>query len=489
MNQKTTRTRSRLLPLALLLSAGLLAWRCSVNPATGRQQLSFYSEAEEIEIGLQNDALIVAEMGVVGDPALQDYLQELGTRLARESERPDLPWTFRVLNDPVVNAFALPGGFVYVTRGLLAHMNSEAELVGVLGHEIGHVTARHGVNQMSKAQLAVIGLGVAAILSEDVEEAAAPLALGLGLLFLKFSRSDEAQADALGFRYASHAGYPPAAMAEVFGVLERVGAASGAGAIPNWLASHPDPGNRRRAIEAKLPALPPELRDAPWRAEPYLEHIDGLTFGDDPRQGFFEGDRFYHPELRFQLDFPAGWTHENELQAVSAQSPDETARVVLTLVEDDSPRSAAQAFFEQEGVEPESSWLAGSGRFERVARRFRLAGEQTPLRGGVVFLTHEGKVFRLLGVAQDGAWSAKEATLERAVASFAELVDPKILGIESMRLELVRLDRDLTLEEFAGRYPSVVDLATLASINHLDAGERLRAGSLAKRVVGFNPEP
>ncbi|NJL29060.1 MAG: M48 family metalloprotease, partial [Thermoanaerobaculia bacterium] len=141
---------------------------------------------------------------------------------------------------PVVNAFALPGGFVYVTRGILAHMGSEAELVGVLGHEIGHVTARHGVNQMSKAQLAAIGLGVGALLSDEVEEVAGVAAVGLGLLFLKFSRSDEAQADELGFRYASRVGgIRRSAMAEVFGVLERVGQASGAGAIPNWLASHP----------------------------------------------------------------------------------------------------------------------------------------------------------------------------------------------------------------------------------------------------------
>lgn len=478
----------RHLSLVLILGLALAQWRCSVNPATGRQQLSFYSEAEEIEIGRQNDAVIVAEVGLVDDPGLQSWIQEIGSRLAHHSERPNLPWTFRVLDDPVVNAFALPGGFVYVTRGILAHMSSEAELVGVLGHEIGHVTARHGVNQMSKQQLAVIGLGVGALLSEDVAEVAAPLSLGLGLLFLKFSRSDEAQADELGFRYASRSGYPPAAMAEVFGLLERVGQTSGAGAIPNWLASHPNPGNRRQAIEAKLAGLPPELQNAPWRSEPYLERIDGIVFGDDPRHGFFRGDRFYHPELRFQLDLPAGWQHENALTEVSAQSPGGDAALVLSLVEQDSPSRAEQAFFARPGIEAGGSWLAGAGRSGRVTQRFRLAEATSTLYGGVAFFEHEGKVFQLLAVAQEGAWPERELVLEHAVRSFAELKDSKILDVESMRLDLVRLDRDLTVEELAQRYPSAVELPTLALINHLEPGERLRAGTLAKRVVGAAPE-
>src|SRR5215218_5234042 len=156
-------------PIALLMSSALLLSGCSVNPATGRNQLNFFGEESEIEMGKEADADIVGSVGLYDDPLLQDYVSDLGMEIAANSERPNLPWSFKILDDPAVNAFALPGGFVYVTRGLMTHLGSEAELVAVLGHEAGHVTARHGVNQMSKQILATVGLGVAVLANPDLE--------------------------------------------------------------------------------------------------------------------------------------------------------------------------------------------------------------------------------------------------------------------------------------------------------------------------------
>ena len=210
-------------PLALFLISAPLLGGCTLNPATGSRQLNFFGEEAEIEMGREADAEIVASVGLYDDPLLQDYVQDLGMEIAAGSERPGLPWSFKLLDDPSVNAFALPGGYVYVTRGLMTHLGSEAELAATIGHEVGHVTARHGVNQMSKQILASVGLGVASILDEDIARWAYAGQVGLGLLFLHHGRDDERQADDLGLRYAMRAGYDPGQMAELFGVLDAVG--------------------------------------------------------------------------------------------------------------------------------------------------------------------------------------------------------------------------------------------------------------------------
>ena len=203
--------------------AGLLFLAaCTMNPATGERQLTLMSESQEIAMGAQTHPEVLNAFGAYDDPELQRFIQELGTRIAANSERPNLDWTFTVLDDPVVNAMALPGGFIYVNRGILAHFNSEAELASVIGHEIGHVTAKHSVEQMSRAQLAQIGLGVAAVASEDFRRYAGLASQGIQVLFLKFGRDDENQSDELGLRYMTKAGYDPHEMPKVFATLDRV---------------------------------------------------------------------------------------------------------------------------------------------------------------------------------------------------------------------------------------------------------------------------
>ena len=241
----TVATMARLLALGLVLAPVLVgAGSCATNPVTGKSQLALISEQQEIELGRQSHQEVLATMGAYDDPDLQAYVDRIGQRLAKASERPNLPWTFTVIDDPAVNAFALPGGFIYLTRGILGSMSSEAEMVSVLGHEIGHVTARHAVERLSKAQLANLGLVAGMILSPELREYGDLAQTGLGVLFLKFSRDDERQADDLGFRYMNVAGYDPHEMVEMFRILDRVSAASGGGRLPDWLATHPNPGDR-----------------------------------------------------------------------------------------------------------------------------------------------------------------------------------------------------------------------------------------------------
>jgi predicted Zn-dependent protease len=409
----------------------------------------------------------------------------IGARLAAQSERPDLPWSFKVVDDPTVNAFALPGGFIYITRGILTHLTDEAELASVLGHEIGHVTGRHSVERISKAQLAGIGLGIGAVLSPELRDFGDLAQMGLGLLFLKYSRDDERQADELGLRYLLRGRYDPRRMAEVFALLGRVGEAGGGGRIPNWLATHPAPEDRYQRIAGEVAGLG-DLGEARVGRDAYLARIDGMVFGDDPREGYFDGATFHHPALAFRLRLPDGWKTSNRRQAVGAVAPGEDAQVVLTLSGGASPAAAAQAFFAQQGIERGESWRPGIRGLAVEAGYFSAPREQgEDLVGAAAFVALGERVFQLLGVTLRSRWSSYDRAIAGAIASFARETDPKVLAVQPKRVKVVKLPGAMTLGEFARRYPSTVDLETLALINQVEGAEaRLAAGAEVKRVVG-----
>ncbi len=476
---RTTRLHP-VLPAAAAVACLLAAAGCTVNPATGQRQLSLIGEQQEIAMGRDADRDVSASFGIYPDDALQAYVQELGARLAAASERPDLPWTFRVVDDPLVNAFALPGGYIYVTRGILAHFNSEAELVSVLGHEIGHVTARHSVEQMSQQQLAGLGLGVAAAAIEEFRPYAGLASQGLQLLFLKFSRDDERQSDDLGLRYLTRTGYDPNQMPKVFHTLDRVSEVHGGGEIPVWASTHPNPENRAGRIAQQIEALPDASQQGTVNRADYLRRLDRLVFGDDPRQGYSVGSSFYHPELEFRLVFPPGWRIINQRKAVAALNGDRNAVVVLTLASQDNAGEAASAFFEQAGIERGSSFKPGFYYFRTIPG----SGQSQTLRGVVGFVDHQGRVYQLLGYTTEDLWQGYGGQLQQSVASFAGLDDRRYLDVEPKRIALVELDAATTLAEFQRRYPSTVDASEIAILNGVEANTLLARGDLVKRVIG-----
>src|SRR5205809_888789 len=377
---------------SLALLAGLGAGACAVNPATGSRQLMLISESQEIAMGRDYDQEVTASIGLYPDTALQRWIQQFGARLAATSERPNLPWSFRVVDDPVVNAFALPGGYIYVTRGILAHLNSEAELAGVVGHEIGHVTARHSVSQLSKQQLAQIVLASGTIASPDFE--------------------------------------------------------SFSGVAVN--------------------------------RDPYLRQLDGLVFGNNPREGYFKGTRFFHPELRFRLTFPEGWTTSNEKQAVSAVSPEKDAAVELSFAKEPTADAAAAAFLSQRGFTSGYPVRTSVSGLPAVSAAFAAAAETGTLRGTALFVEHGGAVYRLLGYATEVRWPAVQPVAERALQSFARLTDPAALAVEPQRVDIVRLDRRTTIEEMARTRASPVSAATPALVNQVEPQPPLEPGRLGK---------
>jgi predicted Zn-dependent protease len=477
-----TRGRSRGL---VWLFAGIAASGCATNPATGANQLMLVSEDQEIAMGRQADTAVIATIGLYPDAAWQSYIQQFGARLAATSERPNLPWTFRVVDDPAVNAFALPGGFVYVTRGLLAHLTNEAELASVVGHEIGHVTARHTAAEMSKQELIGLGLAAGSMVSSQVAKYAGTANQALGILYLKFSRDDESQADQLGLRYMTRANFDPRQMPEVFRMLDRLDAAGGGGRLPTWLETHPSPANRVAAITAQIAALPQNFAGTVVNRDSYTRLLDGLVFGIDPRQGYFTGSEFFHPSLRFRMTFPSGWKTSNGTQAVVAVSPQGDGAVELSQATQSSADAAARAFVAQQGITAGSSArVSMGGGLSGVSTPFSAATANGTLRGTALFVDYGGGVFSIVGYAPDAAWSSYQTVAERAERSFQPLTDPVALNVQPQHVDIVTLGASSTIALMLGQRSSPVTAAELALINQVETQTPFASGRLVKWVIG-----
>jgi predicted Zn-dependent protease len=475
-------TRWSLLIAALSAS---LAGGCAVNPVTGERELALISESQEIQMGQEGAQQVIQSLGLVEDPALQSYVDGIGQRLAASSERPNLPWSFGVVEDPTPNAFALPGGPIFLTRGMLTLMDSEAELASVLGHEIGHITARHSVNQMSKAQLAQLSLGLGSVFVPELGGIGGQVAgASLQLLFLKYGRDDERQSDELGFRYALDAGYDVREMDDVFASLQRIGEQQGSSPVPSWASTHPAPGERIENIGAMIAAVDQPLENLNTGHGAYLRRVDGLVYGENPRNGFFRDNLFLHPDLAFRMEFPQGWQKHNLPRAVVAVSPQQDAQIVLELAQG-SPAAALREFLGQQGIRTLSSTSGTTNGNPSATGIFQAATQQGVLAGAIRFIAYGGNTYQLLAITGEGTFSRWEGTFGSVLESFARLTDSAALNVQPNRLTVVELPSAMTLSAFQERYPSVISLEELALINQVEsAATRIPAGTLVKRVVG-----
>lgn len=481
---RRVRTPRRLLRHTAAVAAATLLAACATNPVTGRRELALISEAQEIQMGQQGATEVQQSIGLVADQALQDYVQRIGASLAAKSERPNLPWTFRVVDDPSPNAFALPGGYIFVTRGILGLMDSEAELSGVLGHEIGHVTARHSVQQLSRQQVAQLGLGIGSILSPTVAQLGNVLGGGLQLLFLKYGRDDERQADDLGFRYSFEGGYDVREFADIFESLGRIGEASKQSPVPSWMSTHPDPGERVQTAQRRVEALTRPLQGTRLGDAEFMARIDGIVYGENPRDGFFRDGVFYHPQLRFRLSFPNGWQTQNTPQAVVAVSPQQDAALQLTLAQGGSPEAAARQFLSQQGIQAGRAMSETVNGVPAVASYFQAQSEQGMIQGLVAFFGYNGQTYQVLAYAPAQRFAQYDPLMRQVLGSFAPVSDPAILNVQPNRVSVVRLARAETLGSLAQRTGAVVPTTELAILNQVEgAGSTLPAGTYAKTVV------
>ncbi|WP_291014241.1 M48 family metalloprotease [Hydrogenophaga sp.] len=340
----------RRLSLAFAFTAALLAG-CGtqvVNPVTGKTELSAMDERSEIAEGKKGHEQVMAEYGVVKDARLQAYVNQVGQQLAAQSHRTNLQWTFTVLDSPEINAFALPGGYVYVTRGILAYMESEADMAGVIGHEIGHVTARHGAQRATRQQNAGLGVLAASVLGTVLESQGVSGAAGLSSqvaqgvaagYIAKYSREQELQADTLGAEYLARNRYNPSNMVDVIQVLKSQEAyaadqAKAEGKPVNqrddWLSSHPS--NEQRLQSIRRIAAGYKGQYGYDGRDRFLQAIRGMTFGDSPEQGLVRGQNFYHPELGITLTAQPGWRIQNSPSALSFVSPQGDAALRMLAV-------------------------------------------------------------------------------------------------------------------------------------------------------------
>ena len=473
-------TLRRAVPAAL---AGVLAVSCATNPVTGKSELALVSESQEIQMGQQSAEQVRQTIGLYDDAQLQAYVNSIGMKMAKNSERPDLPWSFQVVNDPGVNAFALPGGPIFVTRGLITAINNEAELATVVGHEIGHVTHRHAVEQISQQQVAQLGLGLGSILSPTVAKLGNVASAGLSLLFLKYSRDDESEADRLGFKYAQQNGWDVRQMTGMFEILQRMSQAQGGSGLPEWLSTHPDPGNRIQATQARLDTLHKSLANATVNRDGYLQRINKVVYGQDPREGYFQNNVFYHPDLRFQITMPQGWQFQNQSQAVTAVSPNNDAAIELSLSQASSPSQAAQQFLGQQGVQPGQSSQNSINGQSAVTTTFNAQDSQgTPLQGVAAFIGYGGKVFQILGYTAADRISSYQGAFSGAIGSFGPLTNQSALNVQPKHVELVKLPRSMTFAQFVQSYPSTIPNDELAIINEATDQTTFQAGQLVKRV-------
>jgi predicted Zn-dependent protease len=467
--------------LIAMLGIGLCA-ACATNPVTGKSQLMLMSESQEISMGKQMLAQTEQESGFYSDAALQSYVSDIGMRMARASERPNLPWEYHVIDDPAVNAFAAPGGYIFVTRGILTYLNSEAELAAVLGHETGHVTARHSAAMASQQMLAQGGLAIGGIVRPDIAQGVVGQLVNTGasLYFLKFSRNDEKQADGIGHRYALKQKYDPREMPKTFQTLQRV-SNTGSNKMPGFLSTHPDPGDRVAYTTAWADTVK-SFAGLSVDRDRYLARINGLLFGDDPEQGYFEGVRYLHPTLKLRFDAPTGWQGANQRQQVVLAEPNGKAQITMSQAKETTPDAAAQAFAAQQGIANLGTQRTTiNGENATVVQFSAKLQDSTAIRGEAYFIQHGGSVFQFLGVALGTAWPTLSTTIDQSLRSFGPTAGNQQFKPRKY-LRIVTLSRATSVSDLAAQSNGAISLQDLAIINGVAETATLGAGTKVKTV-------
>jgi len=478
---------------ALLAGCLLLLSACAVNPATGERQFTALLPAEqEASLGAEEHPKILAEFGgAYEDPELQAMLDRLGQRLAAGTERPEVSYTFTLLDSDVVNAFALPGGYVYVTRGLLALANSEAQLAGVVGHEIAHITARHTAERYSRGTLAQIGAVLAGVFGgQQIGQAAAA---GAQLILAGWSRDQELEADRLGLRYMAQLGYDPLEMARFLDTMGRhaqlqalLAGKPGAADTFSYLQTHPPTGNRvERAVEIArtVPGTPARAeRDA------YLRALDGVIYGDSPENGFVRDRVFAHPGLGFRFEVPEGFRLLNGQRTVTAVGPQENTLIVF----DAAPTQGAAdpAAFIRNVWAPQAP-LAGLERIEinglpAATARSQVRSQAGALDARLVAIRWDADTFyRFLFLNPAGLTGGLSVPFRETTYSFRALTAAERAGLRPYRIEVVEVRPGQTVADFVRRMP-FDDYAEerFRVLNDIAPGTGLQAGRLVKIVTG-----
>lgn len=482
----------------LLLILGVFVSFCVVqkSPVSGSKRAYGYSWEQEVKIGKQADQQIQQQYGVYDNKEVLQYVETVGqevlsvSHMRREDTDPkyrETEFHFRVLNSPIVNAFALPGGYVYVTRGMMAHLENEAQLAVVLGHEIGHVAARHASQRAFEQQVGQLALLGGAIAGQELLGVPGGSILNLGsqaaqLLFLSYSRDDERESDRLGVEYAAMKNYEAAEGAGFFSALERISEQSGQ-SLPTWASTHPDPGARAKTI----PNLAEEWEEKGYEqniedTEEYMNVIDGMIYGNNPREGFSENGNFYHPELEFQFEYPSDWQVINQPSLVAVVNKEQDAVSIMKIDSVSSPEQSVRNFVNQEGFtlrnqdDTDHHDLEG---YEAVASA--TSEDNTQYLFYVYAVSYDGNIYQFVSYCIADKFETYSRQFQEASHSFRELDDQDILDIQPVRLETRRADQSGSFSSFLpNSLPMDIQAEDLAIVNQIGLDETVESGSWIK---------
>ncbi|MEX2351370.1 MAG: M48 family metalloprotease [Balneolaceae bacterium] len=502
MNREKLVMRYVISNLCLFLTFGLIISSCSVQESaiSGERRAYGYSWDQEKQIGYEADQQIQQQFGIYDDDELQNYVNNIGQNSLAVSHfyRDDTPdeyegteFYFRVLDSPVVNAFALPGGYIYVTRGLLTHLDNEAQLSVVLGHEIGHVIARHASQRAFTQQMGQLALIGGAIAGETLLGIPGGDILGIGgmaaqLLFLSYSRENERESDRIGVEYAAMQNYKAAEGAQFFVSLERMSEQSGQ-SLPDWQSTHPDPADRAQSI--------PELAEE-WRQEGYEQTIentdrymgmlDNMIYGENPREGFTRDGYFYHPEMRFQFPYPDNWQVINQRSMVAIVNENQDAISIMSL---DGESAGAEAsvnqFLNQEGITTVGkSNTVSSGLSAYHAEATGQAEDGTQIKFYLYAIEYDGSIYNFLNYTTVENYKTHGPHFRAMTSGFSELTDSGILNIQPVRLHAVKTSRSGIFRSFLPtnleRFSITVSPEDLAIMNQVELDEQINTGTWLK---------
>ena len=480
----------------------VVSYGCATNPVTGDQDLVLMSEKDEIELGKKVNQETLREYSVYNDLELQNYVQYVGKKVAAKSHRPNLDYTFTVVDSPEVNAFALPGGYVYITRGLMGYLNTEGELAAVLGHEIGHVTARHAVRQQSLTQLTGIGAAIGSIIGEafipGISSAGGQELVGIaGTAMLRgYGRDQELEADKLGAEYLARSGYDPDAMLEVIGILKNqelfeIKLAREEKRAPRIyhgvFSTHPDSDTRLQEVVGPARAIKEASKEATFvgRTE-YLQRVDGLVYGENTDQGLIKGRDFYHGDMGFAMRFPQAWVIQNLPDRLMAGSANGTAKIQV-MVQGADPRLDPKAYMEKHmGLASVTNGQAltinGLPAYSGTAVLNTDAGKRLT-RITVIYL--QRAAFILVGWTQDpnGLGIYNNAFME-ASRSFRPLTPAeRDVATRSNRIKVLRADENTSFGSLAAASSlEKFQEQQLRLINGLYPAGEIKSGELIKEV-------
>lgn len=475
----------------LFLITVLLLNSCSRNPVTGKKELMLMSESQEISLGKESDPSIVAQYGVYDHPKLQAFINEKGKKMGAISHRPNLNYEFKILDSEIVNAFAVPGGYVYFTRGIMAHFNNEAEFAGVLGHEIGHITARHSAKQYSKQMLTQILFIGGMVVSEDFRNLADVAQQGIGLLFLKFGRDHETESDKLGVEYSTKIGYDAHEMAGFFNTLKRM--SGGEGSLPTFLSTHPDPGDRNINVEKLATEAQKTLDRDKLKVSrnDYLRLIDGIVYGADPRQGFVENFVFYHPELKFQFPIPNGWKTLNSPAQVQMAPADGKALMVMSLENAANLEEAKAKVIKDNGLQVIESTNIQVNNLPAIALLSDIVppaegGQQAaPLKVLTYLIQYNSLIYKFHGLSTKDDFNSYFSNFQNTMRGFKVLTDASKLNKKPATIKIVEATKAVSLKQlFQDHQMPSGKFNELAILNGMELNDVVEKGSLYKLLAG-----